>query len=234
MRGRAYRRAARVGVALATAVAMLACGGEPREPRQNVAAATVSAPVIPGPAAEPGRSPETFHVRFETSKGPFTVLVTRANAPHGVDRLHELVTIGYFSGVRFFRMMPGFIVQFGIHGDPAVNAAWSKATIPDDPRRVPNARGTLTFAAAGPNTRATQLFVSTGDNERALDGQRVFAPLGRVVEGMETVESLYSEYGEEPNPSRMLRQGTAYLQRWFPGLDSIVGATIVAAGDSTP
>jgi len=231
MRAVTCRGAARLGLAVASAVVMLACGGEPREPQADEAVA-LSAPVIPGPAAEPMRSPETFQVRFETSKGPFTVAVTRANAPHGVDRLHELVTIGYFSGVRFFRMMPGFIVQFGIHGDPAVNAAWSKATIPDDPRRVPNARGTLTFAAAGPNTRATQLFVSTGNNERALDGQRVFAPLGRVVAGMETVDSLYSEYREEPNPSRILRQGTTYLQRWFPGLDSIVTATIVPAGDS--
>jgi peptidyl-prolyl cis-trans isomerase A (cyclophilin A) len=226
-------RAGRAAFGVLGVLVVLACGDASRTPA-NDAPAVEPARVIPGPAAEPARSPEQFHVRFETSKGPFTVAITRAYAPHGADRFHELVTIGYFSGVRFFRMMPGFIVQFGIHGDPAVNAAWSKATIPDDPMRVPNAKGTIAFAAAGPNTRATQLFVSTGDNERALDGQRIFAPLGRVVEGLDIVDSLYSEYREEPNPSRILRQGTTYLQRWFPGLDSIVTATIVPAGDSTP
>jgi cyclophilin family peptidyl-prolyl cis-trans isomerase len=220
-------------IGLVSALILLGCGGAPRE-RPSETPAEVSVPAIPGPASESSRSPDTFQVRFETSKGPFTVAITRANAPHGVDRLHELVTIGYFSGVRFFRMVSGFIVQFGIHGDPDVNAAWSKATIPDDPMRLRNARGTIAFAAAGPNTRATQLFISTGDNERALDGQRLFAPLGRVTDGMEVVHSLYSEYGEEPNPSRILRQGTTYLQRWFPGLDSIVSATIVPARDSSP
>lgn len=233
MRTLTGRRAARVGVALASGLALLACGGAPREPQPDEVAQAAPALVIPGPATEPIRSPDQYVIRFETSKGPFTVAVTRANAPNGADRLHELVRIGYFSGVRFFRMVPGFIVQFGIHGDPAVNKAWSSATIPDDPRRVPNARGTVAFAAAGPNTRATQLFVSTGNNERALDGQRIFAPLGRVVDGMTTVDSLYAEYGEEPNPSRILRQGTTYLQRWFPGLDSIVSAVIMPASDST-
>jgi cyclophilin family peptidyl-prolyl cis-trans isomerase len=222
---------ARPVIGLVSALILLGCGGAPRE-RADERPADVSVPAIPGPASELARSPETFAVHFETSKGPFTVAITRANAPHGVDRLHELVTIGYFSGVRFFRMVPGFIVQFGIHGDPEVNAAWSRATIPDDPMRLRNARGTIAFAAAGPNTRATQLFISTGDNERALDGQRLFAPLGRVTDGMEVVDSLYSEYGEEPNPSRILRQGTTYLQRWFPGLDSIVSATIVPARGS--
>lgn len=233
MRALVRWRAGRVALGVVGALAMLGCDEASREPANDVPT-VVSAPVIPGPAAEPIRSPDQFHVRFETSKGPFTVAITRAHAPHGADRLHELVTIGYFSGVRFFRLVPGFIVQFGIHGDPAVNAAWSKATIPDDPRRVPNAKGTIAFAAAGPNSRATQLFISTGDNERALDGQRIFAPLGRVTEGLDTVDSLYAEYREEPNPSRILRQGTTYLQRWFPGLDSIVTATIVPTSDSTP
>lgn len=223
----------RLGLILLGVASVSGCGTTSRE-ESTAVAETVMAPTIPGPAAEPMRSPDEFRVRVETSRGPFTVAITRANAPHGADRLHELVSIGYFSGVRFFRMVPGFIVQFGIHGDPAVNAAWSKATIPDDPMRVRNARGTIAFAAAGPNTRATQLFISTGNNERALDGQRIFAPLGRVVEGLEVVDSLYSEYREEPNPSRILRQGTAYLQRWFPGLDSIVSATIVPPSDATP
>jgi peptidyl-prolyl cis-trans isomerase A (cyclophilin A) len=210
-----------------------ACGSDPRESRPiPVSEATVVA--IPGPAPEPVRSPDAFRVRFETSRGPFVVDVKRAHAPRGVDRFHELVTIGYFAGVRFFRIVPGFIVQFGIHGDPAVNALWSSATIPDEPMRLRNARGTMAFAAAGPNSRATQLFISTGENQRALDGQRIFVPFGTVVEGMATVDALYSEYGEEPNHARIQRQGTTYLQRWFPGLDSIVSATVIANTAGAP
>jgi len=213
---------------------LLGCGGEPRAPRVQEATTEAAGPTIPPPAAEPVRSPEAFRVRFETSRGPFVVDVKRAHAPRGVDRFHELVTIGYFPGVRFFRIVPGFIVQFGIHGDPAVNALWSPATIPDEPMRLRNARGTMAFAAAGPNSRATQLFISTGENQRALDGQRIFVPFGTVVEGMATVDSLYSGYGEEPNHARIQRQGTTYLQRWFPGLDSIVSATIVPESGAAP
>jgi cyclophilin family peptidyl-prolyl cis-trans isomerase len=226
------RRARALG-ALLSVLLVGACSGEPRasQPESVPEAAVVE---IPGPATEPVRSPDTFRVRFETSKGPFVVDVTRAHAPRGVDRFHELVTIGYFAGVRFFRVVPGFIVQFGIHGDPAVNARWSSATIPDEPMRLRNARGTIAFAAAGPNSRATQLFISTGENQRALDGQRIFVPFGTVVEGITTVDSLYGEYGEEPNHSRIQRQGTTYLQRWFPGLDSIVSATIVPVAERAP
>lgn len=213
---------------------LLGCSGEPRAARPEQPPDAAAGPAIPSPADEPVRSPDAFRVRFETSKGPFVVEVTRAYAPHGADRFHELVTIGYFSGVRFFRMMPGFIVQFGIHGDPEVNARWSSATIPDDPMRLRNARGTMAFAARGPNSRATQLFISTGENQRALDGQRIFAPFGTVIEGMSTVDSLYSGYGEEPNPARIQRQGTTYLQRWFPGLDSIVSATLVPVSGTAP
>lgn len=174
------------------------------------------------------RSPDRYRVRFETSKGPFVVEVQRALAPRGSDRFYELVTIGYFSGVRFFRMVPGFIAQFGIHGDPAVNDGWNTATIPDDPIRGSNTRGTMAFAASGPNTRATQLFVNTGDNVRKLDGQRLFMPFATVVEGLDVVDKLNAEYGEEPNFSRIVRQGNRYLQRWFPALDSIVSATVVS------
>ncbi len=175
------------------------------------------------------RSPDAFRVTFETSKGVFTVAVTRALSPRGADRFYELVTIHYFDGVRFFRMMPEFIAQFGAHGDPAVNAKWNEATIPDEPMRTSNTRGTVAFAASGPNSRAVQLFVSTGDNARKLDGQRLFAPIGKVVDGMEVVDRLNAEYGEEPNHSRIIRQGNSYLQQWFPALDSIVSATIDSA-----
>jgi cyclophilin family peptidyl-prolyl cis-trans isomerase len=204
-----------------------ACTDKPvaKAPARETAAAAI---VIPAPASPTPRSPDRYRVRFETSQGPFVLEVTRARAPHGADRLHELVAIGYFSGVRFFRMVPGFVVQFGIHGDPAVNAVWDTATIPDDPARTGNVRGTVAFAASGADSRATQLFVSTGDNVSKLDRQRLFTPLGRVVEGMDVVDKLNSEYGEEPNPSRAVRQGNAYFSRWFPALDSIVRATIVS------
>ena len=168
-------------------------------------------------------------MRFETSKGAFTVAVTRALAPRGADRLFELVTIGYFTDVRFFRIVPGFIVQFGMHGDPGVNAVWEKAMLPDEPRRTSNTRGSVVFAAAGKNTRTVQLFINTADNGRKLDGQGMFSPLGLVVEGMEVVDQLNSEYGEEPNHSHIASKGNAYLLRQFPALDYITSAAIVTS-----
>lgn len=208
-------------------LAVAGCAPESRTPPPPDRVAAKSAVSIPAPSATPVASPERYRVRFETSKGSFVVDVTRSLAPRGSDRFHELVTIDYFRGVRFFRMVPGFIAQFGIHGDPAVNDVWNEATIPDDPIRGQNTRGTMAFAASGPNTRATQLFVSTGDNVRKLDGQRLFMPFATVVEGMDVIESLNAEYGEEPNFSRIVRQGNAYLNKWYPALDSIVSATVV-------
>jgi cyclophilin family peptidyl-prolyl cis-trans isomerase len=205
-----------------------ACRSEPAEDKTKAVAKVASTPRIPPPALTPERSPDEYRVRFETSKGPFVVQVKRSLAPRGADRFHELVSIGYFSGVRFFRLVPNFVVQFGIHGDPAVNALWDTAAIPDDAIRSSNADGTIAFAASGENTRATQLFISTGNNARKLDGQRLFSPFGTVVGGMEVVRALNAEYGEEPNPSRIVRQGNDYLRKWFPALDSIVSATVVA------
>lgn len=209
-------------------VLVTACSGEPREPRAaDSAQAAVIAPQIPGPSATPVRSPDSFRVRFETSKGNFTVAVKRALAPRGADRFYELVTIGYFTGVRFFRMVPGFIAQFGINGDPKVYAAWEKSTIPDEPMRIGNTRGTVAFATNGPDGRTVQLFISTGDNRQKLDRQRVFAPIGSVVEGMDVVDKLNAEYGEEPNNSRIAAKGNEYLQKWYPALDYITSATVV-------
>ena len=220
---------------LATIALLAACSAEPRVPSPHLdnaaatVAATVAVPQIPGPAATPARSPDTFRVAVETSKGTFTIAVQRALAPRGADRFFELVTAGYFTDVRFFRVVPGFIVQFGMHGDPAVNERWEKAILPDEPGRISNARGTVAFASAGPNTRTVQLFVNTADNGRKLDGQRLFAPIGSVIEGMDVVDKLNNEYGEEPNPSRIASKGNVYLQRWFPALDYIKSATIVPA-----
>lgn len=203
-----------------------ACRGEsPRAAADTVARAD-SALRIPPPSLTPERSPDSYRVRFVTSKGPFVVQVKRSLAPHGADRLYELVRIGYFTDVRFFRLVPNFVVQFGIHGDPAVNALWDTAVIPDDSIRSSNADGTIAFAASGPNTRATQLFISTGNNARKLDGQRLFSPFGTVVEGMDVVRALNAEYGEEPNAVRIVRQGNSYLAKWYPALDYIKSATI--------
>lgn len=182
---------------------------------------------IPGPQATIPRAPDRYRVRMETGKGAFVIEVDRALAPHGADRFHELVSIGFFRDVAFYRMVPGFIAQFGMHGTPSVHDKWRDATIPDDPMRTGNVKGTVAFAANGANSRSTQLFISLEDNRRKLDGQKVFAPIGRVVEGMDVVERLNMEYGEEPNYVRIARQGNSYLARWFPALDYIRSATVL-------
>ncbi|MCA0377616.1 MAG: peptidylprolyl isomerase [Gemmatimonadetes bacterium] len=215
-------------VTLVVTLAMtLACGDRPARDTAATARAAAPAPrVIPGPAATPPRSPDRWQARFTTSKGDFVVAVERSLAPRAADRFYELVTIGYFDGTRFFRIVPGFITQWGIHGDTAVSAQWNDAEFPDEPMRTPNVRGTIAFAANGPDSRAAQVFVSTGDNRKALDRQRVFAPFGRVVEGMDVVDALNAEYGEEPSFIKIVRQGNAYLRRWFPALDSVVTARV--------
>ncbi len=199
------------------------CSAEPRAPASKAAPR-----VIPGPLATPVRSPETYRVRFETSKGPFAIEVTRALAPLGADRFYELVTIGYYAGNRFFRMVPGFVVQFGIHGDPAVNAKWAQSPLPDEPLRRSNTKGTVAFTTADENSRSVQLYVNMADNAAKLDRQRLFAPIGVVVEGFDVLERLNSEYGEDPVQSRIMSQGNRYLDRWFPALDSIVSVTVVS------
>lgn len=180
-----------------------------------------SAPAIPG----------TFRVRFETSAGPFTVLVHRAWAPRGATRFHRLVEAGYFDGDRFFRVIPGFVAQFGISGDTARALAWRRRPIRDDPVIRSNTRGTLTFASAGNDTRTSQIFINLTDNAR-LDGMG-FAPFGEVVEGMATVDSLYSGYGDGPpqghgpDQARIFHEGNAYLEKSFPKLDYIETARVV-------
>ncbi len=179
-------------------------------------------------------APERFRVRFETTRGDFLVEVHRQWAPRGADRFYNLVRHGFFDGAKFFRVVDGFVVQFGIAADPAVSAAWADATIGDDPRRESNLRGRLTFAHAGPNTRTTQLFINLRDNP-GLDGQG-FPPFGEVVEGMEVVDGLYAGYGDGPpygsgpDQGRIEAEGNAYLEREFPRLDGIRTARIEAEG----
>jgi peptidyl-prolyl cis-trans isomerase A (cyclophilin A) len=183
------------------------------------------------PSRADARAPERFRVRFETSKGAFVVEVTRAWAPRGADRFYNLVQAGYYDDVVFFRVIEGFMVQFGINGDPQVTAAWRVARIPDDPVTQSNRRGTVTFATSGPNSRTTQVFVNFKDNA-GLDGQG-FAPFGRVVQGLPVVDSLYSGYGEGaprgmgPDQGRAQSEGNAYLRGSFPGLDYVKTARVV-------
>ena len=185
---------------------------------------------LKNPAGLKDKAPETFKVDFDTSKGKFVVEVTRAWAPNGADRLYNLVKNGFFNDTRFFRVISGFMVQFGIHGDPAISAAWRMARIPDDPVKESNKRGYITFATAGPNTRTTQVFINFRDNA-GLDGQG-FSPFGRVTSGMDVVDKLYSGYGEGapsgrgPDQGRVQAEGNAYLTKSFPEMDYVKTATI--------
>lgn len=184
-------------------------------------------PALLHPDTLHAKAPEVFDVKFETTRGDFTVQVTRTWAPIGSDRFYNLVKHGYFTGAAFFRVVPGFIVQFGLSSDPAVNRAWRNANIKDDPVTHSNKRGTITFATAGPNTRTTQLFINYADNS-PLDRQG-FAAFGLVVSGMDVVDKIYSGYGERPDQGAITTQGLAYLQKNFPNLDTIKSTTIVPA-----
>jgi peptidyl-prolyl cis-trans isomerase A (cyclophilin A) len=182
------------------------------------------------PAALNEQAPATYKVRFDTSKGSFVVEVHRDWAPFGADRFYNLVKNGFYDNARFFRVISGFMVQFGINGDPQVSAKWRQAKIQDDPVRASNHAGYITFATAGPNTRTTQVFINYADN-RALDGQG-FAPFGQVTSGMSVVKELYSGYGEGapqgdgPEQGRIQSEGNKYLISAFPKLDYIKKATV--------
>jgi peptidyl-prolyl cis-trans isomerase A (cyclophilin A) len=175
-------------------------------------------------SGQASQAPEVFKVKFDTSKGPFVVEVHRSSSPNGADRFYDLVKQKFFDETRFFRVVPGFIVQFGISGDPTVAEKWRKQTIPDEPVKDTNARGTLCFAKAGPNSRTTQMFINLADNAR-LDGMG-FAAFGRVVEGIEVVDQINSEYGESPDQGRIQAEGNDYLKRDFPNLDFIKTARV--------
>jgi len=170
------------------------------------------------------KTPDTFKVKFECTNGTFVCEFYKDWAPQGVGRMYELVKSGALDQARFFRVVPNFIVQFGIPGDPQVAAKWRSANIPDDPVTHGNARGTVTFAMAGPNTRTSQLFINLVDNAR-LDSMG-FAAIGKVIEGMEVVDAINPEYGELPDQGRIQRVGNAYLEKEFPRLDYIKSATL--------
>src|SRR5271166_1239965 len=197
-------------------------------------ALTVAAPAysqsLGNPAALKEQAPPVYKVEFDTSKGPFVVEVHRDWAPNGADRFYNLVKNGFYDNTRFFRVVEGFMAQFGVNGDPKVSAVWREARIKDDPVKISNKRTFVTFATAGPNTRTTQVFISFGDNHN-LDSQG-FAAFGQVVSGMKVVDSLYNGYGEGapqglgPDQGKLQAEGNAYLAQRFGLLDYIKKATI--------
>jgi peptidyl-prolyl cis-trans isomerase A (cyclophilin A) len=202
----------------AAAAALLAAG-----------AAAVAAPEkLTNPAALNAKAPDVFKAKFETTAGNFVVEVHRDWAPNGADRFYNLVKNGYYDGVKFFRVIPGFMAQFGISGDPSIAMKWLKSNIQDDPVKQSNKRTFVTFAqTSSPNTRSVQLFINYADNSR-LDAQR-FAPFGNVIEGMEIVDKLYSGYDANTLSNlqgRIAEEGNAFLEKDYPKLDGIKKATI--------
>ena len=184
-------------------------------------------PQLLHPSSLHAKAPATYRVSFATTRGTFLLTVHRAWSPRGADRFYNLVRARFFDGVAFFRVVKGFVVQFGISPDPAVAAAWQTATIKDDPVKVSNTPGTITFADAGPDTRTTQVFLNLGSNA-SLDGQG-FSPFGRVTSGMKVVNALYGGYDERPTDKQqqIATQGDAYLRKNFPKLDHIRTARLV-------
>jgi homoserine O-acetyltransferase len=179
------------------------------------------------------RAPDVFNVRIETSKGNFLIEVHRQWSPNGVDHFYNLVRAGYYDDSRFYRVVPDRWTQFGINGDPKISAVWRTRTIPDDPRQISNTRGTVAYAFAVPNGRTTQVFINTRDNSPGHDVEP-FVPFGRVVEGMEVVDALYSGYGETSGggiragkQEPLFTEGNAFLSREFPKLDTLIRAGIV-------
>jgi peptidyl-prolyl cis-trans isomerase A (cyclophilin A) len=226
MNRRTYSSAA---AACLLALPLIVAGCKDKTPPPPPAAVTPAPPPAPAPDSP---APETFRVKLVTSKGDVVIEANRAWAPKGADRFYRLVSEGYFTDVRFFRVLKGFMAQFGINGDPALTAKYEGMKIMDDPVTQSNTRGMVTFATAGPNTRANQFFINYGNNA-SLDGQG-FAPFGKVVDGMKVVDALYAEYGEGadmggqgPFQGRATKEGNAYLTKEFPKLDYIKSATIL-------
>jgi peptidyl-prolyl cis-trans isomerase A (cyclophilin A) len=180
----------------------------------------------PARAAAPVAVPDSFLVKFETSRGNFYMMARTSWAPLGVARFHELTTAKYYDDVFFFRVVPNFVAQFGLSGDSAVNAAWSSRRIADDSLRHSNSQYTVSFASGGRGTRTVQLFINLRDNPR-LDANAAFPPIGEVMTGMAVVDSIYKGYGERPQQPQIRNRGNAYLRAEFPMLDYIKTARIV-------
>jgi len=234
-----------ISLALTLGLATAACGSKASPPPGNTPAATPADPAKPAAAPtasnteallDPSKATETapasFKVKFTTTKGDFVVEVTRDWSPTGADRFYNLVKAGFFTDIAFFRNIEGFMVQFGISGDPKVSAAWKTAQIKDDPVKASNTPGMVTFAKTGaPNSRTTQIFINHGNNSN-LDSMG-FAPFGKVVEGQSVVSALYNGYGEGaprgrgPDQGRIQAEGNTYLKKDFPEMDFIKSAAIL-------
>jgi homoserine O-acetyltransferase len=178
------------------------------------------------------RAPEVARIRFETTKGVMRLELHRSWSPHGVDRFYNLIAHGYYDNSAFFRVVAGKWAQFGISGDPKIAQAWRPRTIPDDPRVETNTRGAVAFAFKDPNGRTTQVFINLRDNSAGHD-KEPFVPIGRVIEGMDVADALYSDYGEQSGggiragkQDALFNEGSDYLKRNFPHLDYIVKATV--------
>jgi peptidyl-prolyl cis-trans isomerase A (cyclophilin A) len=236
-RGLGWARRPAVASRLTLVLALVpgACGGDQGDAFNPCPDVTAPEPsetqrVLLQPAALQQPAPDTFRVRFTTSQGDFVMEVVRDWAPIGVQRFYNLVRNGFYDGNRFFRVLPGFVVQFGMSGVPAIQRAWDEQPLRDDPVTQRNVRGAVTFATAGPNTRTTQVFINYIDNANLDDA---YAPFGRVVEGMDVLDRLYADYGEgAPYGSGPLQQcllvgGNAYLDQSFDRLDAITRAVII-------
>jgi peptidyl-prolyl cis-trans isomerase A (cyclophilin A) len=202
---------------LVLAVVLAACGGGSSGPPK----------ALLDPSKLDAKAPQLYDVKFETTAGDFVVSVHRTWAPIGADRFYNLVKNGFYDGDKIFRVVPGFVMQFGISPYPEVSKAWQDTQIEDDTITVHNTRGAVTFAAAGPNTRTTQIFINLGDNRR-LDSDQ-FAPFAAVTDGMDVLEQLYSGYADAPteNQGQMFEQGDAYFEEAYPKLDEIETARVI-------
>ncbi len=188
-------------------------------------------PALHDPAKATEKAPDQFKVTFKTTKGDITIEIKKEWSPLGADRFYNLVKMGYFKDIAFFRVVPGFMAQFGIHGDPTVNGVWRDLGIPDEPVKQSNKRGWLTFAKKGmPNSRSVQFFLNLVDNPN-LDGMG-FAPFGQIVKGQDVLDKINSEYGEGaprgrgPDQMRLQTQGNEYLKKEFPNMDYIISAEV--------
>jgi cyclophilin family peptidyl-prolyl cis-trans isomerase len=216
-----------LSLALAAGLCLALAGCSSSNESKSESKSEPAKPETPAPAATtPSKPqvPDVYKVNLDTSKGPVVIEVHRDWAPIGADHFYDLVQQKYYDGDRFFRVVRNFVVQFGLAADPGVTAKWSHSSLPDDPVKQHNERGTLTYATAGPATRTTQLFINLADNRR-LDADG-FAPFGKVISGMDVVDSLYAGYGEAPEQNLIESRGNDYLTQHYPKLDYIKGATI--------
>jgi peptidyl-prolyl cis-trans isomerase A (cyclophilin A) len=222
--GRVDRRTGVTAIGLAAVLAACGGGGEKAPPAGDTTSA--KAPAAAPATTTTAAAPDSFRVVFETTRGNFVVQVNRAWAPIGADRFYALVNDHFYDGEKFFRVVPGFVAQFGLNGDPKRNAPWDNQRLVDDSVRHTNAKYTLTFASLMmPNTRSYQMFLNLKDNTQ-LD-HAGFAPIGTVVSGKSVVDSIYSGYGETPDQGMIQAQGNDYLDHMFPKLDGIKSVKIV-------